>query len=87
MAALGSLPASAQASAASSSSGAPVILPNYARAQNYNSLKQSSYDRTGGNARFLADRSRAPRRNSSTPTGPGVITHIWFTIAADSAII
>jgi hypothetical protein len=56
-------------------------LPNYARAQNYRSLKQSSHDRTGGNA------DRYPIKAGATQEvfncqGPGVITHIWFTIAA-----
>jgi hypothetical protein len=57
------------------------FLPKYARAQNYQSLKQSSYDRSGGNHDswpiaagqtievFKSDR-------------PGVISHVWFTIAA-----
>ena len=30
--------------------GEARFLPRYARAQNYKSLKQSSFDRTGGNA-------------------------------------
>ena len=56
-------------------------LPHYARAQNYRSLKQSSYDRTGGNS------DRWPIAPGETQEvfqsdGPGVITHIWFTIAA-----
>ena len=38
------------ANAQTKAAGGPDILPNYARAQNYKSLKQSSYDRTGGNA-------------------------------------
>ena len=40
-------PASASAQTGGSS-GSPV-LPSYARAQNCKSLKQSSFDRTGGN--------------------------------------
>ena len=56
-------------------------VPHYARAQNYRSLKQSSHDRTGGNA------DRWPIAPGDTQevfhsAGPGVITHIWFTIAA-----
>jgi hypothetical protein len=58
-------------------------LPDYALAQNYRSLKQSSYDRTGGN------NDRWPINPSETKeifnaNGPGVISHIWFTIAARS---
>ncbi len=56
-------------------------LPRYARAQNYRSLKQSSYDRTGGNS----DRWPVPpgaTQELFNAQGPGIITHIWFTIAA-----
>lgn len=58
-------------------------LPAYARAQRYKSLKQSSYDKTGGNS------DRWPIKPGGTQelfndTGAGVITHIWFTIAAPS---
>lgn len=56
-------------------------LPKYARAQNYQSLKQSSFDKTGGN------RDAWPIAPGQTfevfkSERPGVITHIWFTIAA-----
>jgi hypothetical protein len=59
------------------------FLPRYARAQNYRSLKQSSHDPTGANA------DRWPIQPGATQqvfhsAGPGVITHIWFTIAAQS---
>ncbi len=59
------------------------FLPQYARGQNYKSLKQSSFDRTGGNA----DRWPIPPGGTQevfNSAGPGVITHIWFTIAAQS---
>lgn len=59
-------------------------LPAYARAQNYQSLKQSSYDRTGGNS----DAWPIPAGGTKevfNANGPGVITHIWFTIAARSS--
>lgn len=56
-------------------------LPRYARAQNYRSLKQSSYDRTGGNADRWPIAARATQEVFNSE-GPGVITHIWFTIAA-----
>lgn len=60
-----------------------AFLPAYARAQNYQSLKQSSHDPTGGNA----DRwTIAPGATQEVfqARGPGLITHIWFTIAAQS---
>src|ERR1700692_4189111 len=59
------------------------FLPKYARAQNYKSLKQSSFDRTGGNR----DSWNIPAggvQEVFNATGPGVISHIWFTIAARS---
>jgi hypothetical protein len=59
------------------------FLPSYARAQNYKSAKQSSYDRTGGNG----DRwpiAAGGVQEVFKASGPGVITHIWFTIAAPS---
>jgi hypothetical protein len=56
-------------------------LPDYARRLNYKSLKQSSHDVTGGNS------DRWPIAPGATQevfndTGAGVISHIWFTIAA-----
>jgi hypothetical protein len=76
-------PAMAQTSAAPR--GAFDYLPKYARAQNYKSLKQSSYDTTGGNS------DRWPIEPGKTITvfdaaGPGVISHIWFTIAAQGLL-
>lgn len=56
-------------------------LPRYARAQAYQSLKQSSFDRTGGN-RDSWPIARGGVREVFNATGPGIITHIWFTIAA-----
>jgi hypothetical protein len=69
------------AAGAPAGGGAAALLPAYARAQNYRSLKQSSYDTTGGNS------DRWPIKPGDTQEvfnqkGPGVITHIWFTIAA-----
>ena len=64
--------------------GSQYHLPDYARAQDYLSLKQSSYDRTGGNA----DSWPVPAGGTKevfNASGPGVITHIWFTIAAESS--
>jgi hypothetical protein len=60
-----------------------AFLPAYARAQRYRSLKQSSFDTTGGNS----DRwpiAAGATREVFNQQGPGVITHIWFTIAARS---
>lgn len=59
------------------------LLPGYACAQNYRSFKQSSYDRTGGNADAWPIAAGGTKEVFSSD-GPGVITHIWFTIAADS---
>jgi len=63
--------------------GAAVAIPKYARAQNHQTLKQSTYDRTGGNedSRKIAPGGTLDVFQSS---GPGVITHVWFTIAAKS---
>jgi hypothetical protein len=63
--------------------GDASFLPVYARAQNYKSLKQSSYDTTGGNS----DRwpiAGGTAKEVFNAQGAGVITHIWFTIAARS---
>jgi hypothetical protein len=59
------------------------FLPRYARSQNYRSLKQSSHDRSGGNADRWPIKAGATQELFSSP-GPGAITHIWFTIAAQS---
>lgn len=61
----------------------PTFLPNYARAQNYKSLRQSSFDRTGGNHDFWALPAGGTQEVFSA-AGPGVVSHIWFTIAARS---
>ena len=64
--------------------GGPVVLPAYARKMTHRSLKQSSYDTTGGNN----DRwSIAPGATQElfNQQGPGVISHIWFTIATPAA--
>jgi hypothetical protein len=59
-------------------------LPWYVRKQSYQSLKQSTYDRSGGNAdaRSIAGGQSLTVFESDRP---GVITHVWFTIAAKSA--
>src|ERR1044071_4288939 len=56
-------------------------LPKYARAQNYKSLKQSSFDRTGGNRDSWPIAAGAVQEVFNAQ-GPGVISHIWFTISA-----
>lgn len=76
--------ASASAQTGRSTGGDYAFLPSYARAQNYRSLKQSSYDRTGGNGDAWPIQPGATREIFASE-GPGVITHIWFTIAADSS--
>lgn len=58
-------------------------LPPYARAQNYRSLKQGSWDRTGGNRDFWSIKG-GETLEIFNDKGAGVITHIWFTIAARS---
>jgi hypothetical protein len=59
------------------------FLPPYARALDYRSLKQSSHDTTGGNSDFFRVKP-GDTQELFQATGPGVITHIWFTIAAQS---
>ncbi len=59
------------------------FLPPYARAQDHRSLKQSSHDRTGGNSDFWRIEPGATQEVFNA-TGPGLITHIWFTISAVS---
>jgi hypothetical protein len=65
-------------------SNSAVHLPEYALAQDYRSLKQSSYDRTGGNADSWPIAPGAVHELFAAD-GPGVITHIWSTISAQSA--
>jgi hypothetical protein len=58
-------------------------LPEYALGQDYRSLKQSSYDTTGGNSDRWPIAPGETKELFNSP-GPGVITHIWFTISAQS---
>lgn len=62
---------------------AATILPPYARALNYDSRKQSSYDPTGGNDDRWNIGPGATKEIFQSGQ-PGVITHIWFTIAAQA---
>jgi hypothetical protein len=73
-------PAAVQAQARG---GSFDYVPRYARAQNYQSLKQSSQDPTGGNADRWQIKPGATQVLFNSP-GPGLITHIWFTISAQS---
>lgn len=76
--------AAAPAAAQAQSGGDYRFLPRHARALDYKSLKQSSFDRTGGNKDYwpIAPGATQEVFNAS---GPGVISHIWFTIAAESS--
>jgi hypothetical protein len=76
-------PSSAVALAADPPNNQTADLPDYARLRNYKSLKQSSFDRTGGNRDSY---KIAPGETLEVfqAAGPGIITHIWFTIAAES---
>ncbi|MGH7524519.1 MAG: glycoside hydrolase family 172 protein [Gemmatimonadales bacterium] len=58
-------------------------VPPYARLQRYRSRKQGSYDVSGGNDDSWPIKAGA-EREIFRATGAGVISHIWFTIAADS---
>ena len=62
---------------------ASPLLPAYARAQTHKSLKQSSYDRTGGN-RDSWHIAPGGVQEVFRADGPGIISHVWFTIAAQS---
>ncbi|MGA3025665.1 MAG: glycoside hydrolase family 172 protein [Bryobacteraceae bacterium] len=50
-----------------------------ARLRDYQTRRSSSYDRTGGNADFIHIDAGATATLLET-AGPGLITHIWFTI-------
>ena len=71
------------AQSADAASVQPAHLPTYARLQDYRTLKQSSYDRTGGNRDFWPI-GPGQSRDVFQSEGPGIITHIWFTIASQS---
>lgn len=78
LAAVAAPPAPAQTAAVESSP-----LPRYARAQDYTSLKQSSFDKTGGNRDYWSI-AAGQTLEIFKDDKPGIITHIWFTIAAQS---
>ncbi len=81
----GATGAAASAQPARSPSGNYDFLPKYARSQHYRSLKQGSFDTTGGNRDFW---NIPPGQTLDVfkASEPGVITHIWFTIAASSSM-
>jgi hypothetical protein len=84
LATVGGLAAAAQEAAPAQTPGTdPVYLPAYARAQKYRSLKQSSFDRTGGNRDYW-NIPAGGTKEIFNAEGPGVISHIWFTISARS---
>jgi hypothetical protein len=75
-------PAAAEPQGRGSGDG-PYYLPKYCRGQSHRSLKQSSYDRTGGNSDRWPIKAGA-RLEVFNAAGPGMISHIWFTIASPS---
>jgi hypothetical protein len=79
--ALGGAAAASSPLAAQSTPAVAAILPAYARAMSHQSLKQSSYDPSGGNRDFWPI-AAGETREVFNQQGPGMITHIWFTIAA-----
>jgi Protein of unknown function (DUF2961) len=62
--------------------GALPSLSDLPRAKDYVEKRSSSYDRSGGNADA---RSIAPNETLTLldDSGPGRITHIWFTVASE----
>jgi len=50
--------------------------PEYARLHNYRTLKQSSFDRTGGNHDSWRIEPGATFEVFQS-SGPGIVTHIW----------
>ncbi len=82
-AAFAGLSASGAAASAAAPKAAPAALPAYARAQSYRSLKQSSFDRTGGNKDWWAV-APGDTQEVFQSSGPGAITHMWFTISSPS---
>ncbi len=74
---------SAQSSAGAATGNSEAELPAYARAMNHRSLKQSSFDTTGGNRDFWPVEAGATKTVFEAD-GPGIVSHIWFTIASGS---
>ena len=59
--------------------GLPSGLLDLARLRDYQNRRSSSYDRSGGNADSIPIEPGATATLLDT-VGPGVVTHIWFTI-------
>jgi hypothetical protein len=78
---LAAAPAAAQAAPQSAAGPDVPLLPAYTRAHKYKSLKQSSFDITGGN-RDSWNIAPGAAHEVFNAQGPGVISHVWFTIAA-----
>src|SRR5215471_11004992 len=60
----------------------PVRFGELARLRDYRNRRASSFDKTGGNADFV----RIEPGQTVTlldASGPGIVTHIWFTINSD----
>jgi hypothetical protein len=74
-----------EAAARPPQAAAPEGLPAYARAQRHRSLKQSSHDGTGGN-RDAWPIPAGQQIEVFNATGAGIISHIWFTISAQSPL-
>jgi len=68
-------------SVAQSEMGSPNLLSGLPAVHDYVQKRSSSYDRSGGNA---DSRAIAPGQTLTLldDAGPGIITHIWFTIAS-----
>lgn len=84
LAGLSAAASSASAQTSNRAAGDFQFLPRYARAQSYRSLKQSSFDRTGGNGDSWPIEPGATREVFAAE-GSGVISHVWFTIAAEGS--
>jgi hypothetical protein len=83
MGTLGLVAAAPAAAEAQARPAEALALPRYARVQSHRSLKQSSFDRTGGN-RDSWNIAPGQTQEIFRSDAPGAITHIWFTIAARS---
>jgi len=57
------------------------LFPDLTQPQNYVLKRVSSYDRTGANEDYRKMEAGETLTVFEAP-GPGVITHLWFTIAS-----